>query len=187
MQVCEHTGVLDNFDTNRGHWCHPDGCDLFIGDLMLPANRQFESWAEWSRPEVIVPQTPDLLLPREVEYVSQHRELLEDLRDNWEAPEKEPIFDTAPMTMPELKRQVEDWIQGKRWTLVGTIGLVVTAAIAISLCLWRHWQAVLAVCAWIRRTVAKGGKKKSTHGEVELERGHRNEDTGTQSTTTVFQ
>jgi hypothetical protein len=87
-------------------------------------------------PEVIVPQTPDLLLPREVEYVSQHRELLEDLWDNWEAPEKGPVFDIAPMTMPELKRQAEDRIHGKRWILGGTIGgSVVAAAITIGLCL----------------------------------------------------
>jgi hypothetical protein len=93
------------------------------------------------------------------------------------------------MTMPELKRQVEDRIQGRRWILGGTIGgSVVAAAIAISLCLWRHWQAVLAVRARIRRrTIAEGGQKRSTHGEVKLEGGLSNEDTGTQATTTVFQ
>jgi hypothetical protein len=49
----EGTGVLQQ----------REGCDLFIEELMLPASRQFESRAEWSGPEVGVPQIPDRFTP----------------------------------------------------------------------------------------------------------------------------
>jgi hypothetical protein len=44
----------------------PEGCDLFIGELTLPARRQFESKANWDGPGVVQPKTPDLLLLEEV-------------------------------------------------------------------------------------------------------------------------
>jgi hypothetical protein len=93
----EGTGILQQ----------PEGCDLVIGQLTLPASRQYESKADWGGPEVIIPQMPDLLLPEEVSYVKQHQALLEDVWDAWEGPgEGEPDPSTVPITMSQLQRQV---------------------------------------------------------------------------------
>jgi hypothetical protein len=100
----EGTGVLQQ----------PEGCDLFIEELMLPASRQFESRAEWSGPEVVVPQIPDLLYPREVSYIREHQELLEDIWDDWQIPEEGPAPVIAPMTMSELRQQIEARTQGRK-------------------------------------------------------------------------
>jgi hypothetical protein len=91
-----------------------EGRDLFVGQLMLPASRQFESRAEWSGPGVVVPQTPDLLLSGEVSYLRQHRALLEDIWDAREDTEGGPASITAPMTMFQLKQQLEARTLGRK-------------------------------------------------------------------------
>jgi hypothetical protein len=131
---------------------------------MLPASRQFESRAEWSGTEVVVPQTPDLLLPGEVSYFRQHRAILEDIWDAREDPEGRPISCTAPMTMFQLRQQMELRTRERKWIIGGAVvGSIVAAAIGTSLCLWRHRQIVLAIRARFpeRRTLA-GNSQEST-------------------------
>ncbi|PNF21982.1 hypothetical protein B7P43_G17813 [Cryptotermes secundus] len=99
----------------------PVGCDLFIGQLTLPASHQFECKADWDGPGIVVPQAPALLLPEEVSYVKQHRELLEDVWDAREDSRKGPTAVTAPMTMPQLQQQVETKILPRKWICSGIV------------------------------------------------------------------
>jgi hypothetical protein len=74
----------------------PEGCNLIIGQLTLPASRQFESKADWNGPGIIVPQAPDLLLPEEVSYANQHQAMLEGVSNIWEDPKGRSASITAP-------------------------------------------------------------------------------------------
>jgi hypothetical protein len=156
----EGTGVLQQ----------PEGCDLFVEQLMLPASRQFESRAEWSGPEVVVPQMPDLLHPREVSYIREHQDILEDIWDDWQIPEEGPVPVIAPMTMSELRQQMKARTQGRKWIVVGTvIGAIAVAAIVIGPCLWRHRQTVFTIRAWFSRGRTVAGNTESTQAMREDE------------------
>jgi hypothetical protein len=99
----------------------PEGCDLLIGQLTLPASRQFESKADWDGPGVVVPQAPDLLLPEEVSYEKKHHELLEDMWEAWGGSRDGPTTVTDPMTMPQLQQQVEARLLTWKWICSGVV------------------------------------------------------------------
>jgi hypothetical protein len=190
LTVIEGTGVIPQ----------AEACDLFVGQLMLPESLQFESRAEWSAPGVVVPPNPDLLLPGEVSYISQHRAILEDIWDAREDPESGPVSSTTPMTMFQLRQQMEAKTRETTWTIGGAVlSSIVAAAIGSSLCLWRHRQIVLAIRARLpgRRTLA-GNPRESTPAYREDEPTgttdsdvvnvgtSRDQGVGTQHTTMVF-
>jgi hypothetical protein len=86
-----------------------------------------------------VPQTPDLLLPGEVSYIRQHRAILEDIWDAREETEGGTVSSTAPLTMFQLRQQMEVRNRGRKWIIGGAlVGSIVAAATGTSLCLWRH-------------------------------------------------
>ncbi|PNF40358.1 hypothetical protein B7P43_G03254 [Cryptotermes secundus] len=120
----------------------PDGCDLIIGQLTLPASRQFQSTADWDGPGIVAPQTPDLLHPEEVTYLKQHQGLLGDVWDVWEDPEDGSTPDTTPRTMTQLRQQVEARLLTQRWICSGIVTGSLAAATVLGLCLWRHRQAL---------------------------------------------
>jgi hypothetical protein len=156
----EGTGVLQQ----------PEGCDLFIEELMLLASRQFESRAKWSGPEVVVPQIPDLLHPREVAYIREHQEVLEDIWDDWQIPEEGPAPVIAPMTMSELRQQMEGRTQRRKWIVLGAvIGAIAVAAIVFGQCLWRYRQTVFSIRAWFSRGRTVAGNTESTQARREDE------------------
>ncbi|PNF34457.1 hypothetical protein B7P43_G11252 [Cryptotermes secundus] len=117
----------------------PDGCDLIMGQLTLPANRQFESKADWESPGIMAPQAPALLLPAEVSYVKQHQELLE-VWDAWEDSRDGP---TTPMTILQLQQQVEARLRKQKWICSGIVAGSTSAATVLGLCLWRRRRALL--------------------------------------------
>ena len=177
----------------------PEACDLFIGQLTLPASSQFEYKADWSGTGIVVPQAPALLLPDEVSFVKQHQELLEDV---WHAGEDSgdgPTAVAAPMTMPQLQQQVEARLLTRKWTCSTIVTGSTTTAAVIGLCLWRHRRALLvfrARCAR-KRTIAdniKGNspalRKDESKGETDSEMAaggdQKTKDLGTPSETTVF-
>ncbi|PNF23742.1 hypothetical protein B7P43_G17246, partial [Cryptotermes secundus] len=120
-----------------------DGCDLIIGQLTLPASRQFQSTADWDGPGIVASQAPDLLHPEEATYLKQHQGLLGDVWDAWEDPEDGSTPDTAPRTITQLRQQVEARLLTQRWICSGIVAGSTAAAAVLSLCLWRHRRALL--------------------------------------------
>jgi hypothetical protein len=178
----------------------PEGCDLLIGHLTLPASSQFESKADWDGPEVVVPEAPDLFLPEEVLYVKQHQELLEDVWDAWEGSRDRPTAVTNPMTMPQLQQQVEARLLTRKWICSGVVAGSTTAATVIGLCLWRHRRMLLIFRAHnargrTRADNAKGDspaiRKDEPEGRIDNKKvpdeSQQTRDPGTQSGITVFQ
>jgi hypothetical protein len=186
----EGTGVIQQ----------PGGCDLVIGQLTLPASSRYESKADWSGLEVIVPQIPDLLHPKEVKYVKQHQALLEQVWAAWEGPgEGEPDPSIVPRTMSRLQRQVETRLLARRWVYGGAVTGSIAAIAMISTCLWRHWRMVAAFRArcLTGRTIAgatpenhpanqEGEPGKSTDGEMSSVGDRRTREPETQTATTMF-
>lgn len=129
----------------------PEGCDLFIGQLTLPASRRFESKANWEGPEIVLPQTPDLLLPEEVTYLEQHQPLLEDVWNAEGSPGDGATLPAAPMTMTQLHHQMEARRMMRKWRCGGIVAGSMAAAAVICLCLWRYRQAVLTYMATCTR------------------------------------
>jgi hypothetical protein len=149
----EGTGVIQQ----------PEGGDLVIGQLTLPASRHDESKADWSGPEVIVPQIPDLLLP-EVKYVKQHQALLEDVWAAWEGPgEGEPAPRTVPITMSQLQQQMEAKLLARKWSSIGAVAGSIAVIAVISMCLWRHWRMVAAFRARCLRGSTIAGVTPENH------------------------
>jgi hypothetical protein len=167
---------------------------------MLPASRQFESRAEWSGLGVFVPQAPDLLHPGEVSYFSQHQAILEDIWDTREDPEGGPVSSTTPMTMFQLRQQMETKTRERKLIIGGAVVFsIVAAAIGTNLCLWRHREIVLAIRARFpgRRTLAGNPLERTpnrledkptgtTDSEVVTIGTSRDQDVGNQPTTMVF-
>jgi hypothetical protein len=125
-----------------------EGCDLYAGQLMLPASRQFESRAEWSGPELVVPQSPELLPTREVTYMSEHRDTIADIWKEWKDQEggSDPIV--TPMTISDLRRQIEARAGTTKWIIViAVLGLITATTVIVSLCLVQHPQVASSVRA----------------------------------------
>jgi hypothetical protein len=141
-----------------------EGCDLYTGQLTLPASRQFESRTEWSGPELVVPQGPDLLPISEVTYVREHQKILADIWNEWEDETKRSNLIATPITMAELRRQVADRTGDSKWIIaVAVLGFITTTTIMVSLCLVTHPQAASSLRAWFAggRTVTNNPQRGS--------------------------
>jgi hypothetical protein len=110
-----------------------EGYDLFIRQLMLPVSRQFESKADWDGPEIVVSQTPDLLLSEEVSYLKQHQALPEDIWDAWEDPGDGLASVTAPMKMSQLQQQMENRLRARKLICGGVFAGSISTVTVIGL------------------------------------------------------
>jgi hypothetical protein len=79
----------------------------------LPATRQFESRAEWSGPEIVVPKLPDLLPTRETEYIREHQGMLVSIGGLPERPRCHPR-DDAPATTAARDADTTKAMEGQR-------------------------------------------------------------------------
>ena len=130
----------------------PEGCNLIVGSLTLPASREFRSAADWGGPAILIPQAPELLQPHEVQYVRWHCGILEDLWAEWEGPGNDRFLIPAPMTMDQVKRRVETRIYSWKWIYGGSVGGVAVAVTLIGLCLWKHRREIPALQKLNERT-----------------------------------
>jgi hypothetical protein len=145
-------GCPTNLTTIEGTWILPqsDGCEFYVGQFKLPATRKFESRAEWGGPEVIIPRLPSLLPTREADYIREHQGMLVDIWDAWMGPRDEP--DTTPVTMFQLRQQIEARTRGRKWRINrAIIGSTVVVTIIAGLCLWKHRQRIFAIRARFAR------------------------------------
>jgi hypothetical protein len=92
-----------------------EGCDLYAGQLMLPASRQSDSRAEWSGPKLVTPEVPDLLPQKDVSEVQRHQEILDDMGRSGGPGENR--LRHRPMTMLGLRQQMETRIRRRKWFL----------------------------------------------------------------------
>jgi hypothetical protein len=158
LTMIEGTGILPQHD----------GCEFYVGQFKLPATRQFESRAEWGRPEIVIPRLPDLLPTTETEYIREHQGMLVNIWDTWKDSQDDP--DANPVTMFQLQQQLEARIQGRRWRINGVIiGSTVVVTIVVGLCLWKHGQRILAIKAMFaksRRTPTRHVAEDTAFGHV---------------------
>jgi hypothetical protein len=129
-------GCPTNLTTIEGTGILPqnDGCEFYIGQFKLPATRQFESRAEWSGPEVVVPKLHDLLPTRETEYIQEHQGMLADIWSTWEDSRND--LDANTVTMLQLREQLEMRIQQRQWKVNAIIigsTMVISAVILCSI------------------------------------------------------
>jgi hypothetical protein len=178
----------------------PEGCDLVIGQLTLPASRHYESNADWGGPEIIVPQIQTSYSRRRSSRWSSTRRCSRMCETHGKAQVKDPPPPSNfPITMMQLQQQMGAKLLARKWISIGALTGAIAAVAVISMCLWRHWRMVAAFrarCLW-GRTLAGATPEnhpanqedepgKSTDGEMSSVGDRRTREPEIQTAPTMF-